>query len=51
MSASPHGLEMPGVFVLPSAVPLATAIDDLALIAEATEAEEWTNRVVYLPLR
>jgi hypothetical protein len=26
-------------------------IADLELIAEATEIEEWTNAVVYLPLR
>jgi hypothetical protein len=27
------------------------AIDDLSLIAKATTADEWFNRVVYLPLR
>lgn len=42
---------MPGVFVLPSTVSMATAIDELSLIAVATEAEEWVNQVVYLPLR
>lgn len=45
------GHSMPGVVVLPSSVSLATAIDDLSLIATATEAQEWINRVVYLPLR
>lgn len=29
---------------------MAVAIDDLALIAEATESPEWANRVVYPPL-
>lgn len=42
---------MPGVFILPSTVSMATAIDDLSLIAAVTEADEWVNQVVYLPLR
>ncbi len=45
------GHSMPGVVILPSSVSLATAIDDLSLIATATKAQEWINRVVYLPLR
>lgn len=45
------GLGMPGVFVMQAATPLATAIDDLELIAVASNADEWINRVVYLPLR
>lgn len=45
------GLIMPGVLVLPPTLSMAAAIDDLALIAEATEPHEWANRVVYLPLR
>jgi len=31
---------MSGVFILPSTVSMATAIDDLSLIAMATETEE-----------
>lgn len=45
------GLAMPGVFVLPSRVSMAMAIDDLSLVAGATEAGEWINCVTYLPLR
>lgn len=45
------GQVMPGVFVLHSRVPMAAALDDLALIAGASEAEEWVGRVVFLPLR
>ena len=45
------GLAMPGVFVLPSTLSMGEAIDNLALIAEATDSGEWTDRVVYLPLR
>ncbi|MGV1006010.1 MAG: hypothetical protein ACOYEV_14870 [Candidatus Nanopelagicales bacterium] len=45
------GLSMPGVMILPSTVSMAAAIDDLALVAGATEAGEWASRVLYLPLR
>lgn len=45
------GLAMRGVLVLHWKVPMAAAIDDLALIAGATGADEWADRVVYLPLR
>lgn len=45
------GLAMPGVLVLPPTMSMATAIDDLSVIAGATEADEWADRVVYLPLR
>ena len=42
---------MPGVLILQRTVPLAVAIDELELIARASDAEEWANRVVHLPLR
>jgi hypothetical protein len=45
------GLVMPGVLVLPPGVSMAVAISDLSVIAGATEADEWADRVVYLPLR
>ena len=45
------GQAMPGVFVLHSNVSMAVALDDLALIASVTDAHEWGDRVVYLPLR
>lgn len=44
-------LPMPGVFLLRSTLPIADAIDELAIIAVASKADEWHNRVVYLPLR
>ena len=46
-----QGLTMPGVFVLPTTLPVATVLEDLAMIVIASNAEEWANRVVYLPLR
>ncbi|MCA0323777.1 MAG: DUF5615 family PIN-like protein [Actinobacteria bacterium] len=45
------GEPMPGVIVIPISIPMARMIDDIALIAEVTEASEWANRVGYLPLR
>jgi hypothetical protein len=40
----------PGVFVIPQDVPVVEAIDELVMIWAACEAEEWTNRICYLPL-
>lgn len=45
------GLPMPGVFLLRATVGIAVAIDELALIAEASDAADWAGKVVYLPLR
>jgi len=46
-----QGLPMPGVFELSRAVPIGVAIDDLVLLAEASDAGEWEGQVRYLPLR
>ncbi len=40
----------PGVIVVPQHLPLGEVADDLILIWTATEAEEWTDRFVYLPI-
>lgn len=45
------GQTMPGVFEVPRAVALATAIEDLLLIAECSRPGEWEGQVRYLPLR
>jgi hypothetical protein len=45
------GLVMPGLLAASKALPLVVVIDELALIAEASEAAAWVDRVVYLPLR
>ena len=42
--------ESPGLLVIPQHVPLTEAAEELILIWAATEAEEWANRVCYLPL-
>jgi hypothetical protein len=39
-----------GVFLLPQSLDVAAAIDQLVLIWFATEAAEWENRLVWLPL-
>ena len=44
------GAAMPGVFVLPQEAALGALIEDLLLLAEASDAAEWDLRVVYLPL-
>ena len=40
----------PGVILLREAIPIATAIDELILIWSASDAEEWTGRLVWIPL-
>lgn len=45
------GLPMPGVFMVPADLPIATVIDELRLVAEASLDDEWEGRVQYLPLR
>lgn len=40
----------PGVFLNPQKLPLSTAIERLALIWLASEAEEWVNQIRFLPL-
>lgn len=42
---------MPGVFVLRSTVAMSSAIEELSFIAGASDANEWVDRVIYLPLR
>lgn len=39
-----------GVIVVRQKLTVASVLDDLVLIWTASRAEEWTNRIVYLPL-
>jgi hypothetical protein len=41
---------MPGVFVIDDRHSLRQAIDELLLLDECSEQDEWKNLVVYLPL-
>lgn len=45
------GLHMPGVIEIPETVPRSVIIEELILIAGASEPDDWENGVVYLPLR
>ncbi len=40
----------PGVIVVPQSLSVASVLEDLTLIWSASEPEEWTNRLAYLPL-
>jgi hypothetical protein len=40
----------PGLLVVPQHLALRQVADDLILIWTATEADEWFNRVVFLPI-
>lgn len=40
----------PGLLVVPQHLAVATVVEDLRLIWFVTEAEEWANRVSFLPL-
>lgn len=44
------GAQSPGVILLREAIPISIAIEELALIWNASEATEWTNRLVWIPL-
>jgi hypothetical protein len=40
----------PGVILVPQHLPVALAIEDLVLIWSISGAEEWTDRIIALPL-
>jgi predicted nuclease of predicted toxin-antitoxin system len=40
----------PGLIVVPQHLPLGEVANDLILICAATEAEEWTDRIAFLPI-
>lgn len=40
----------PGVLMVPQKLQVANVVEDLILIWTASEAEEWINRIHYLPL-
>ena len=44
------GMTMPGVIEVPRSLPLSRIIDDILVIAEASEEGEWEGQVRYLPL-
>lgn len=44
------GQPMPGVVVVPQALPIGEVIADVILLAEASSEGEWEGQVCYLPL-
>jgi len=44
------GAQSPGVILLREAIPISPAIEELALIWSASEAAEWINPLVWIPL-
>lgn len=44
------GRSSPGVLLVPQYVPVGDVIDELVLIWAASEAEEWKNRILRIPL-
>jgi predicted nuclease of predicted toxin-antitoxin system len=45
------GKPMPGVIEIRRKVPIAVAIEELLVIVECSEADEWEGQVLYVPLR
>ena len=43
--------DQPGVILVPQHLPIGEAIDELVLIWGASDAEEWQNRILRIPLR
>jgi hypothetical protein len=39
----------PGVLIVPKTIPISEAIDALILVWAASTADEWTNRILFLP--
>ena len=44
------GKRSPGMFLIPQSLDVGTAIEELVLIWFASEASDWENRLVWLPL-
>jgi predicted nuclease of predicted toxin-antitoxin system len=44
------GQASPGVILIPQTLALSTAIEDLVTISLVSEAEEWVNQILFLPL-
>jgi hypothetical protein len=44
------GFRMPGMFVLPQSISISESIEEILLLNECTEQQEWDGKVVYLPM-
>jgi hypothetical protein len=50
-SAWQPGKSIPGLFIVPQQSAIGAIIESLLLVWSASQAEEWRNRVEYLPFR
>jgi predicted nuclease of predicted toxin-antitoxin system len=44
------GLPIPAIFIISQDIPIGQVIEDLLLIIECSEGDEWTNQIYYFPL-
>ena len=44
------GASFPGLFIVSKSSTIGACIDDLLMIAECSEQDEWQDRIVYVPL-
>ena len=44
------GLPIPAIFIVSQDIPIGQVIEDLLLIVECSEEEEWEGQIHYLPL-
>ena len=45
-----HGNRSTGILMVPQGVPIGAVIESILLIRIPSEADEWTDRIVWLPL-
>jgi hypothetical protein len=45
-----NGQEMPGMFYLPHRFPVGSAVNELQLVVECSQPDEWVDTVLYLPI-
>lgn len=45
-----EGKSLAGLFMVPQTAPVSSIIDNILLIWSASDAEEWTNLVTFLPI-
>jgi hypothetical protein len=45
-----HDHRTPGVFIIPQQISVGAAIEELLLVWSSSEADEWINRILYLPM-
>jgi len=46
-----EGYHFPGVFIVDDQAPIGACIEDILLVAECSEIDEWRNLVYYLPFK